>query len=85
MAPQAAGPPKRLHDPALFVDRRALVEAARAAGIELRLTGLRPSVLDYARWLAGRRPAVRMLRTRSTAGLFQASGRKPAPSPGDPT
>ena len=76
-----AGPPKRLHDPALFVDRTALVEAARGAGVELRLSGLRPSVLDYLWWLAGRRPAVRMLRTRSTAGLFQASGRKAAPTP----
>ena len=71
-----AGPPKRLHDPALFVDRRARVCAARACGVHLTLSGLRPSALDYARWLAGRRPAVRMLPTRSTAGLFQAHGRK---------
>lgn len=79
-----AGPPRRLHDPELFVDRRALVDAARAGGVELRMSGLRPSVLDYVRWLAGRRPAVRMLRTRSTAGLFQASGRK-RPDHGDLT
>lgn len=76
-----AGPPKRLHDPDLFVDRRALVAAARAAGVELRLSGLRPSVLDYLSWLVGRKPAVRMLTTRSTAGLFQAHGRKSAPNP----
>ena len=71
-----AGPPKRLHDPALFVDRRALVEAAQRCGVALRLTGLRPSALDYLAWLAGRKTSVRMLATRSTAGLFQAVGRK---------
>ena len=71
-----AGPPPRLHDPALFVDRRALVEGARRCGVELQLTGLRVSALDYLVWLAGRRDGVRMLPTRSTAALFQASGRK---------
>jgi 2-polyprenyl-6-hydroxyphenyl methylase/3-demethylubiquinone-9 3-methyltransferase len=71
-----AGPPPRLHDPALFVDRRALVEGARRCGVELHLTGLRVSALDYLAWLAGRRDGVRMLPTRSTAALFQASGRK---------
>jgi len=71
-----AGPPPRLHDPALFVDRRALVEGARRCGVELQLTGLRVSALDYLAWLAGRRDGVRMLPTRSTAALFQASGRK---------
>ena len=71
-----AGPPKRLHDPALYIDRRALVDTARACGVGLTLSGLRPSALDYLRWLAGRRPAVRMLATRSTAGLFQAHGVK---------
>lgn len=71
-----AGPPKRLHDPALFVDRSAVTAAARAAGVELTLTGLRPSVVDYLLWLTGRKSSVRMLTTRSTAGLFQACGRK---------
>ncbi len=71
-----AGPPRRLHDPALFVDRRALVAAARRCGVELTLSGLRPSALDYLRWLAGRRSGVRMCTTRLTAGLFQAHGVK---------
>ena len=74
-----AGPPKRLHDPALFVDRRALVEAAGRCGVRLELTGLRPSATDYLAWLAGRKTSVRMLPTRSTAGLFQAHGRKTTP------
>lgn len=71
-----AGPPRRLHDPALFVDRAALVRLAQAGGVRLALVGLRPSVRDYVAWLAGRRQDVRMLPTRSTAGLFQAHGEK---------
>lgn len=71
-----AGPPKRLHDPALFIDRRALVHGAARCGVRLELTGLRPSAVDYLAWLAGRKKEVRMLPTRSTAGLFQAHGRK---------
>ena len=71
-----AGPPKRLHDPALFVDRASLVDAAARCGVRLTLRGLRPSALDYVGWLAGRKDGVRMLTTRSTAGLFQASGIK---------
>ena len=71
-----AGPPKRLHDPELFVDRDALVEAAARCGVPLTLSGLRPSAVDYVRWLVGRQEVVRMLPTRSTAGLFQAHGTK---------
>ena len=71
-----AGPPKRLHDPALYVDRAELVRLARAGGVRLSLIGLRPSAVDYLAWLAGRRAEVRMLPTRSTAGLFQAYGIK---------
>jgi 2-polyprenyl-6-hydroxyphenyl methylase/3-demethylubiquinone-9 3-methyltransferase len=78
-----AGPPKRLHDPSLFVDRPLLVQAAAACGVPLQLTGLRLSALDYLGWLAGRRPSVRMLPTRSTAGLFQAYGQKAADRPPD--
>ncbi len=71
-----AGPPKRLHDPALFVDRAALIATALRCGVRLELSGLRPSALDYVAWLRGRRQTVHMLPTRSTAGLFQAYGRK---------
>lgn len=72
------GPPRRLHDPALYVDRAELVRGAASCGVPLVLTGLRPSVPDYARWIAGRRAEVRMLPTRTTSGLFQAVGRKSA-------
>lgn len=71
-----AGPPRRLHDPDLFVDRAELVRLAGAGGVRLALLGLRPSARDYLGWLAGRRRDVRMVTTRSTAGLFQAHGTK---------
>jgi 2-polyprenyl-6-hydroxyphenyl methylase/3-demethylubiquinone-9 3-methyltransferase len=70
------GPPKRLHDPALYVDRAELVRLARAGGVELQLAGLRPRALDYLLWVAGRRRDVRMTTTGLTAGLFQAFGTK---------
>lgn len=71
-----AGPPKLLHDHRLFVDRRELLSLFSAHGVELTLNGLRPSFVDYLLWLVGRRSAVRMLATRSTAGLFQGTGVK---------
>jgi 2-polyprenyl-6-hydroxyphenyl methylase/3-demethylubiquinone-9 3-methyltransferase len=71
-----AGPPPRLHDAALFVDRDRLVTEAARHGVRLTLNGLRPSAVDYVMWLCRRREAVRMLPTRSTAGLFQAVGTK---------
>ncbi len=70
------GPPPRLHDGRLFVDRQGLVAQCARLGVDLVLTGLRLSATDYLAWLAGRRPDVRMLPTRSTAGLFQAHGTK---------
>jgi 2-polyprenyl-6-hydroxyphenyl methylase/3-demethylubiquinone-9 3-methyltransferase len=71
-----AGPPKRLHDPALYVDRARLLDLAAKHGVVLELAGLRPSVRDYVLWLARRRGDVRMLTTGSTAGLFQGWGCK---------
>jgi 2-polyprenyl-6-hydroxyphenyl methylase/3-demethylubiquinone-9 3-methyltransferase len=73
-----AGPPKRLHDGALFVDRRRLVEEAGKHGVGLTLNGLRPSAVDYLWWLLGKKAAVRMLPTGMTASLFQAVGTKQA-------
>ena len=71
-----AGPPKRLHDGDLFVDRRELLAECARHGVTLTLSGLRPSAVDYVRWLVRNRPDVRMLPTRSTAGLFQGWGIK---------
>ncbi len=73
-----AGPPARLHDPALFVDRTELVAACARHGVALSLNGLRPSGIDYVRWLLGRRADVRMVPAAVTAGLFQAHGTKVA-------
>jgi 2-polyprenyl-6-hydroxyphenyl methylase/3-demethylubiquinone-9 3-methyltransferase len=73
-----AGPPKRLHDPDLYVDRERLRALCAQGGVPLEMVGLRPSVPDYLLWLAGRRADVRMRTTRSTAGLFQAWGTKEA-------
>jgi len=70
------GPPRRLHDHRLFVDRDLLVELCRARGVMLRLQGLRPSTAGYLAWLIGRRQAARMVSTRSTAVLFAAVGKK---------
>jgi 2-polyprenyl-6-hydroxyphenyl methylase/3-demethylubiquinone-9 3-methyltransferase len=71
-----AGPPPRLHDADLFVDRSELVAACANRGITLSLNGLRPSAADYVGWLLNRRADVRMVPTTITAGLFQAHGRK---------
>jgi len=71
-----AGPPRRLHDADLFVDRDELIATCARHGVQLTLSGLRPSALDYVRWLAQRRSDVRMIPTGTTAGLFQAHGKK---------
>jgi 2-polyprenyl-6-hydroxyphenyl methylase/3-demethylubiquinone-9 3-methyltransferase len=73
-----AGPPPRLHDGSLFVDRSELRAEASRQGVPLDLNGLRPCAVDYLMWLIGRRDAVRMVDTGSTAGLFQAVGTKVA-------
>jgi 2-polyprenyl-6-hydroxyphenyl methylase/3-demethylubiquinone-9 3-methyltransferase len=70
------GPPKGLHDPALFVDRKRLLAAADRLGIDLRLVGLRPSMREAIAWRFGRRPIVSMKPIRSTAVVFAGYGRK---------
>ena len=73
------GPPPRLHDPALFVDPRALLAVFADHGVQLRVHGLVPDPLDYLRWLRRRDRSVRMRRTRGAAGLFGGSGEKHDP------
>jgi 2-polyprenyl-6-hydroxyphenyl methylase/3-demethylubiquinone-9 3-methyltransferase len=70
------GPPRGLHDPALFVDRTALLAAADRLGLDLELVGLRPSFRDAVAWRLGRRQLVRMKPIRSTAVVFAGYGRK---------
>jgi 2-polyprenyl-6-hydroxyphenyl methylase / 3-demethylubiquinone-9 3-methyltransferase len=68
------GPPPGIHDPALFVDRRALLATADRAGLDLRLVGLRPSLRDAVAWRRGRRPGVRMKPMALTSVLFAGYG-----------
>lgn len=68
--------PPGLHDPALFVDRDALVAECARHRVGLQLQGLRPSCTAAMAWRAGRRPAGRMVPTWSTAVLFQGHGVK---------
>jgi 2-polyprenyl-6-hydroxyphenyl methylase/3-demethylubiquinone-9 3-methyltransferase len=70
------GPPPGLHDGDLFVDPDALTAACAAGGVDLRLNGLRPALLASLAWLSGRRSVSRMVRTPSTAVLFQGTGAK---------
>lgn len=70
------GPPPGIHDPALFVDRAVLVRECARHGVELTLRGIRPSLVDLVRALAGRTAGVRMVPLPATAVLFQAVGRR---------
>lgn len=70
------GAPRHIHDPALFVNRRALLAECAAHGVRLRMTGLRPSLVQLVEWLVRRREEVDMVPTRPTAVLFQAVGTK---------
>jgi 2-polyprenyl-6-hydroxyphenyl methylase/3-demethylubiquinone-9 3-methyltransferase len=68
--------PRGIHDPALFVDRTELVAEAARHGVPLRLRGLRPSAGAVLAWSRGRPSRTGMVRTRSTAVLFQGYGVK---------
>jgi 2-polyprenyl-6-hydroxyphenyl methylase/3-demethylubiquinone-9 3-methyltransferase len=70
------GPPRGLHDPALFVDRHRLLETADRLGLELRLMGLRPSMREAIPWAMGRRDMVTMKPVRWTGSVFAGIGRK---------
>ncbi len=71
-----SGPPRGIHDPALFVDRRRLLESADRVGLDLRLVGLRPSMRDLLARRRGRRTVVRLKPLPTTAVLFAGYGRK---------
>lgn len=72
------GPPAGIHDPRLFVDRSVLARECARHGVDLRLRGIRPALVDLVRWLAGRADGVRMVPVPTTAVLFQAVGRRSA-------
>lgn len=70
------GPPPGCHDPALFVDPSELCLLFGRHGVDLEVWGLRPSLIDYGAFLLRRKPSVKMVRTRSTAAVYQGVGRK---------
>ncbi len=70
------GPPPRIHDPELFVDRERLRALFARHGVTLQVWGIRPSLRDYARFLLDRQRPVRMVRTRSAAIVYQGVGTK---------
>jgi 2-polyprenyl-6-hydroxyphenyl methylase / 3-demethylubiquinone-9 3-methyltransferase len=70
------GPPRRCHDPALFVPPARLQGLFARHGVDLQVRGLRVSAPSFAAFLVSRRRPVRMLPTRSLAAVYQAVGRK---------
>lgn len=80
------GVPRGIHDPALFVPVRRLVDECARHGVRLSVRGVRPTLTGLLRWLMGRRrgstgptrrPApVRIVPTWSTAVLYQGRGIK---------
>ncbi len=70
------GPPRNIHDPALFVRPERVGAAFARGGVTVSVRGLRPSVVDYLRFLVDRSRQVRMLPSRSAAGVYQGVGRK---------
>jgi 2-polyprenyl-6-hydroxyphenyl methylase / 3-demethylubiquinone-9 3-methyltransferase len=68
--------PAGIHDPALFVAPQRLQDLCAKNGIDLRVRGLRPSVLDAVLWQARVKTDVRMLPMRWTGVLYQGVGVK---------
>jgi 2-polyprenyl-6-hydroxyphenyl methylase/3-demethylubiquinone-9 3-methyltransferase len=73
------GPPRHVHDPALFVSPEWLRAEFARHSIDLDLSGLRFSVKDYLAFLVRRTRPVRMLPTASLAAVYQGVGRKVTP------
>jgi 2-polyprenyl-6-hydroxyphenyl methylase/3-demethylubiquinone-9 3-methyltransferase len=73
--------PIGLHDPSLFVDPGRLTAEFARHGVRLRVRGIRPTMTGLFRWLAlpgtaNGRPLGRIVPSRSTAVLYQGTGRK---------
>jgi 2-polyprenyl-6-hydroxyphenyl methylase/3-demethylubiquinone-9 3-methyltransferase len=80
------GVPRGIHDPALFVPVRRLVDECARHGVRLEVRGVRPTLTGLLRWLnrqcrgstgpAGGPAPVRIVPTWSTAVLYQGRGIK---------
>lgn len=68
--------PAGIHDPALFVNPGRLQATCRTHGIDLKVRGLRPSILDAIAWQVRAKGEVRMLPTRWTGVVYQGLGVK---------
>ena len=68
--------PSGIHDPDLFVDPRRLQAICATNGIDLKVRGLRPSIVDALLWQAHLRDEVRMLPIRWTGIVYQGVGVK---------
>ena len=71
------GPPRHIHDPALFVPPRRLAALWSAHGLEVEEQyGLRVHAPSYLRFLRDRSTPVPMERTRSLAALYAGRARR---------
>jgi 2-polyprenyl-6-hydroxyphenyl methylase / 3-demethylubiquinone-9 3-methyltransferase len=70
------GAPKGIHDPALFVPPRLLIDECARHGVTLQVRGIRPAAGALLRWLITRRGDVAIVPTRLTSVLYQGWGTK---------
>ena len=75
-APCPGTPPRGTHDHRLFIDRRRLVRTCASHGVSMRLTGLRPRLVDLVLFLVRRRLAVKLVPMAWTGLIFQGVGVK---------
>jgi 2-polyprenyl-6-hydroxyphenyl methylase / 3-demethylubiquinone-9 3-methyltransferase len=68
------GAPPGIHDPALFVAPARLAAECARHGVRLQVRGVRPAAGRMLRWMVTRRGEVPIVRSRSTAVLYQAWG-----------
>ena len=54
VAERLPGVPRGIHDPALFVDDRALIDECARHGVRLQVRGIRPTFWGTTRWLVRR-------------------------------
>jgi 2-polyprenyl-6-hydroxyphenyl methylase / 3-demethylubiquinone-9 3-methyltransferase len=76
LAERARGAPRGIHDPALFVDPRALGAECVRHGVVLKVRGIRPAAPAMLRWVLRRTGEVPIVPSRVKAVLYQGRGVK---------